>query len=145
MGHSLTAQSIQLENVAMLLDEKDVEGANQNLQKARQLGKEALQNVGQSVATLRKHPLKGQSLPTALRKLVQEECEKTTGIQINSTIDLNYPLSMEISTAVYRVIQEALTNIAKHSRANRVSLVLQENTTGILVSIKDNGLSLIHI
>ena len=46
---------------------------------------------------------------------------------------------MEISTAVYRVIQEALTNIAKHSRANRVSLVLQENTTGILVSIKDNG------
>ncbi|MDJ0616962.1 MAG: sensor histidine kinase [Calothrix sp. MO_192.B10] len=138
VGHSLTAQSIQLENVAMLLDDQDVEQATQHLQKARQLGKEALQNVRQSVATLRNHPLGGQPLTVALTKLVQE-CEKTNGIQINSEINLSYPLSTEISTAIYRVIQEALTNISKHSHADKVRLILKEKTTGILVSIKDNG------
>ncbi|MDJ0800749.1 MAG: sensor histidine kinase [Calothrix sp. MO_167.B12] len=138
VGHSLTAQSIQLENVAMLLDDEDVGQATQNLQKARQLGKEALQNVRQSVATLRNHPLGGQSLTVAVTKLVQE-CEKTNGIQINSEINLSYPLSTEISTAIYRVIQEALTNISKHSHADKVRLILKEKTTGILVSIKDNG------
>ena len=70
LGHSLTAQSIQLENVAMLLP-RDIEQAGQHLQKARLLGKEALQNVRQSVATLRTHPLKGKSLGEALTKLGQ--------------------------------------------------------------------------
>ncbi len=138
VGHSLTAQSIQLENVAMLLDDQDVEQANQHLQKARQLGKEALQNVRQSVATLRNHPLKGQSLTVVLTKLIQEY-EKTTGVQINSEINLTSPLSTEISTAIYRVIQEALTNISKHSHADKISLFLKERSTGILVVIKDNG------
>ncbi len=138
VGHSLTAQSIQLENVAMRLDDQDVPQANQHLQKARQLGKEALQNVRQSVATLRNHPLKGKSLTVVLTKLIQEY-EKTTGIQIHSQINLTSPLATEISTAIYRVIQEALTNISKHSHADKISLVLKERTTGILVVIKDNG------
>ncbi len=138
VGHSLTAQSIQLENVAMLLEDEDVGKANQHLQKARQLGKEALQNVRHSIATLRNHPLKGQSLTVVLTKLVQEY-EKTTGIQIISEINLTSPLSTEISTAIYRVIQEALTNISKHSHADKVYLILKERTTGILVSVKDNG------
>jgi signal transduction histidine kinase len=137
VGHSLTAQSIQLENVAMLLEE-DTKGAAQHLQKARQLGKEALQNVRQSVATLRNHPLKGKSLTAALTKLVQEY-EKTTGIPIHTQIKLTSPLSTEVSTAIYRVVQEALTNISKHSHANQVLLILQENNKGIFASIEDNG------
>lgn len=138
VGHSLTAQSIQLENVAMVLEDEDVGQANHHLQKARQLGKEALQNVRHSVATLRNHPLKGQSLTVVLNKLIQEY-EKTTGIQIIAEITLTSSLSTEVSTAIYRVIQEALTNISKHSYADKVYLILKERTTGILVSIKDNG------
>ncbi len=86
LGHSLTAQSIQLEYVAMLLSD-DVKRAGRHLQTARQLGKEALQNVRHSVGSLRSHPLKGRSLTTALAKLLQE-FEQTTGIQTNSSIHL---------------------------------------------------------
>jgi len=138
VGHSLTAQSIQLENVAMMLEDEDVGQANQHLQKARQLGKEALQNVRHSVATMRNHPLKGQSLTVVLTKLLQEY-EKTTGILIIGEINLTSSLSTEISTAIYRVVQEALTNVSKHSGADKVYLIVKERTTGILVSIKDNG------
>ncbi|NER26578.1 MAG: sensor histidine kinase, partial [Symploca sp. SIO1C4] len=125
VGHSLAAQSIQLENVAMLLPEEGGKLAH-HLHKARQLGKEALKHVRQSVATLRNHPLQGQSLPTALTKLLKE-FEATTCIQLDANINLNSSLSAEIATALYRVTQEALTNISKHSNASQVCLQLLES------------------
>ncbi|MDJ0704257.1 MAG: sensor histidine kinase [Leptolyngbyaceae cyanobacterium MO_188.B28] len=137
LGHSLTAQSIQLENVAMLLP-KDTEQAGQHLQKARSLGKEALQNVRQSVATLRTHPLKGQSLADALTKLGQE-FEQTNRIQLKSHLDLKSPPPLEISTVIYRVVQEAFTNVSKHSQATHVQLDLRQHPQGLSLCFEDNG------
>ncbi|NEO98879.1 MAG: sensor histidine kinase [Symploca sp. SIO2E9] len=137
VGHSLAAQSIQLENVAMLLPEDRGKLAH-HLHKARQLGKEALQHVRQSVATLRNHPLQGQSLPAALAKLLKE-FEATTEIQLDAKINLTSSLSAEIATALYRVTQEALTNISKHSHANEVRLHLLESSRNISLLLADNG------
>ncbi|MCG8367860.1 MAG: sensor histidine kinase [Pseudanabaenales cyanobacterium] len=137
LGHSLTAQSIQLENVAMLLPD-DIEQANQHLQKARLLGKEALQNVRQSVATLRTHPLKGQSLGGALTKLGQE-FEHTNRIQLQSDINLKSAPSPEISTVIYRVVQEAFTNVSKHSQATQVRLALRQYSKDLSLLVEDNG------
>lgn len=137
VGHSLTAQSIQLENVAMQLN-GNIELANQHLQKARQLGKEALQNVRNSVATLRKNPLQGKPLPDALIDLIQE-FERTTGTTVKSEIYLKSSLPDEISTALYRVVQEALTNVSKHGYAEQVNLDLREKLTNISLLLEDNG------
>ncbi|MEM7725197.1 MAG: sensor histidine kinase [Cyanobacteria bacterium P01_A01_bin.45] len=137
VGHSLTAQSIQLENVAMLLRD-NVEQASEHLQNARKLGKETLQNIRQSVATLRTHPLKGKKLDEAIAKLIQDT-SKNTGIDIESEIYLYYSPPDEMSTAIYRVTQEAFTNIAKHSSADKVYLYLKENRTDIYLKIADNG------
>lgn len=137
VGHYLTAQSIQLENVALFLAENPQRAAN-HLQKARQLGKEALENVRHSVATLRNHPLQGRSLAVELDKSIGE-FKKTMGIEIESRIQLSSSLSDEVTTALYRVIQEALTNIAKHSQATRAYLSLQQKGARIYLRIKDNG------
>jgi len=137
LGHSLTAQSIQLEYVAMLLSE-DVKRAGRHLQTARQLGKEALQNVRHSVSSLRSHPLQGRSLTTALAKLLQE-FEQTTGIQTNPSIHLPIGTSEEVATALYRITQEALTNIAKHSGATQIYLHLAESKMEISLRIEDDG------
>ena len=137
LGHSLTAQSIQLENVAILLPD-DTEQAAQHLQKARLLGKEALQNVRQSVAALRTHPLKGQSLENALTKLGQE-FEHTTGIQLKRHINLKSVLSLEISTVLYRLVQEAFTNVSKHAQATQVWLDLRQEAKGVSLLVKDDG------
>ncbi len=48
-------------------------------------------------------------------------------------------LSDEAKTALYRVVQEALTNCAKHSEANLVSIKLSKTDTKVQLSIKDNG------
>jgi signal transduction histidine kinase len=137
VGHTLTAQSIQLENVALWLPE-NLPRAASHLQTARVLGKEALQNVRQSVATMRQPPLQAQSLPEALAKLLQD-FERTTGVGVTSHIQLALPLPTEMAITLYRIVQEATTNIAKHSQATQVNLDLTEQANTIALVIQDNG------
>ncbi|NJM64746.1 MAG: sensor histidine kinase [Acaryochloris sp. RU_4_1] len=137
VGHSLTAQSIQLENVELWLG-KDTAKASDHLGKARRLGKEALQNVRHTVATLRSNPLQGQSLLSALAKLTQE-FERTTGITVNLATHLQTPIPKDMAAALYRLIQEALTNVSKHSAATQVIINLHEQAQGLSLQISDNG------
>jgi signal transduction histidine kinase len=137
VGHALTAQSIQLENVAVWLRE-NVGRAEEHLQKARGLGKEALQNVRQSVATMRQPPLQGQSFNDAIETLVNE-FERTTGIQTMMQIQVAQGLPTDIAIALYRIVQEAMTNIAKHSQATQVNLKLSETPQELELIVEDNG------
>ena len=137
VGHYLTAQSIQLENTALFLTQKPDKAAN-HLTKARQLGKEALANIRASVATLRNNSLLDKPLREILDKLIAD-FKINTNIAIASEIDLVSPMNTEITTTLYRIIQEALTNIAKHSHATRVKLYLQQTVSKICLTIEDNG------
>ncbi len=69
------------------------------------------------------------------------EYEKTySHICIEKQIDLSeHDLTDALKTAIFRVSQEALNNIAKHSKASRVSLYLQKRMSGIELTIQDNG------
>jgi len=137
VGHYLTAQSIQLENTAVFLDRDQIK-ASTHLAKARQLGKDALVNIRASIATLRTNPISERSLQVTLGELVTEFASNTK-IATASDINLDSTLSKEVNTAIYRIFQEALTNIAKHSQATKVNLSLTETESKILLSIRDNG------
>ena len=137
VGHYLTAQSIQLENTAVFL-ESDRNLAADHLAKARQLGKDALSSIRASIATLRKSPIKNQPFKKTIEELVLE-FQSNTGIAIASNINLFSQLSTEVNTAIYRIVQEALTNITKHSQATKVNLSLSSTADKILLSIQDNG------
>ncbi len=137
VGHYLTAQSIQLENTAVFLAQDQLKAAS-HLAKARQLGKDALANIRASIATLRTNPLQERSLLTIIEELILD-FESNTNIAIASEIDLISKLPTEVNTALYRIVQEALTNISKHSQATKVNLSLKETGSKILLSIEDNG------
>lgn len=137
VGHYLTAQSIQLENTAVFLAKDQVKALN-HLTKARQLGKEALANIRSSVATLRKNSLQERSLELMLEQLIAD-FKSNTDIEIACEIKLICALPPEVSTALYRIVQEALTNITKHSQATKVNLNLEAATGKVLLSVKDNG------
>ena len=138
VGHALAAQSIQLENVAVTLAAQQVDTAAQHLQKARHLGREALQSVRQSVATLRTNPLMHQTLSQAIATLIND-FKRTHSIFIDATIQAVMPLSDEQKIALYRITQEALTNIAKHSHAHHIQLHLGGSTSMVSLSIQDDG------
>lgn len=137
LGHSLTALNIQLE-IAVKLARTDPHRAQQFLQEAKRLGSTALQDVRQSVAAMRSDPWQQQSLQDAIATLTHNVVQ-TTEIQPIVQIDLATPLSPEINTSLYRIVQEALTNICKHAHATAIAIQLHTTLTDLYLTIQDNG------
>ncbi|RCJ26799.1 two-component sensor histidine kinase [Nostoc minutum NIES-26] len=137
LGHSLTALNLQLET-ALKLWQSNPGKAQTFLARAKELGSNALKDVRQSVSTMRSHPLQEQSLEQAITILL-EDFYRSTGVLPISTFQIDYPLPIEISTAVYRIIQESLTNISKHSNSTEVKLELITIAGSFWLMIKDNG------
>lgn len=137
LGHSLTAQNIQLAN-ALLYLHSNLDRTESFLVEAKKLGSHALQDVRHSVATLRSDPLQGKSLSLAIAELVAD-LKYRTEIIYDCEINIPHRLTNEITTTVYRIVQEALTNIIKHSQALKVKISIQLVANDLEVLIKDNG------
>jgi signal transduction histidine kinase len=137
LGHSLTAQNIQLANVLLYL-RSNLDRAESFLAEAKKLSSHALQDVRHSVATLRADPLQGKSLKIAIAELIKD-LEYRTEINFHYQTDIPDLLSNEITSSVYRIVQEALTNIIKHSEATKVKISLQLVVNYLELQVQDNG------
>lgn len=137
LGHSLTALNVHLEAVTKLWSIDPAE-AKLLLSEAQQLAKTALADVRQSVTSLRADPLSDQSLEDAILSLLRD-VERTGAVQITTNFKVEALVSAELKTVIYRIIQEALTNIVKHSRATQVSLKMQ-TLQQLQITIQDNGI-----
>jgi two-component system, sensor histidine kinase and response regulator len=137
LGHSLVALNIEMET-ALDLWQEDPNEAQALLRSAKTLGSKALQSVRESVSEIRTDPLQGRSLSDMLTHLTQE-FHRTTGTPIDCQLDVPSGLSAPINTAIYRLVQEGLTNINKHAKATAVTLHLQPTASGVMVMLQDNG------
>jgi signal transduction histidine kinase len=138
LGHALTAQSLQLETVQYFWH-SDVDKASRSLSQARQLGSQALNDLRQTVSVLRADPLHGLSLEEAIAKLI-ETFHQATGVLPSCALRLDGAIPISVKSCTYRVVQEALTNIARHSQATEVSLYLQVTSDQLNILIQDNGI-----
>ncbi|AFY55576.1 signal transduction histidine kinase [Rivularia sp. PCC 7116] len=137
LGHSLTALNLQLETATKLLN-NNPEKATDFLIRAKELGSQALKDVRESVSAMRSNPLQEQSLETSIDILVQN-FHHSTNIKPNYHINLFYSLPRDVSTAIYRIIQESLTNISKYAEATEVNLQITTTATKLHLMIQDNG------
>jgi two-component system, sensor histidine kinase and response regulator len=137
LGHALVALNIQMETALELWQEAPDE-AFRLLQGAKKLGSDALQSVRESVAEIRTDPLQNQSLKQGIDQLV-EEFQRITHILLDYQIHLLHTPPQRIGVAVYRIIQEGLTNISKHADATVVTLRLQTIESGVQIMLQDNG------
>ena len=72
-----------------------------------------------------------------------QEFEKHSGIKsIFSSRVTNFSPEWDVSTHVFRVYQEALTNVARHAQATRVETFVQEEGEQVIITIKDNGVGI---
>ncbi|HEU5244326.1 MAG TPA: GAF domain-containing protein [Gaiellaceae bacterium] len=99
----------------------------------------ALQDVRRLAVELRPKVLDDYGLVAALERLTQSFAEQT-GIHVDfhSALGENRP-SSEVETALYRVVQESLTNIVKHAHARNVSISLARRDTVVAAVIEDDG------
>ncbi|HEY9825552.1 MAG TPA: response regulator [Stenomitos sp.] len=137
LGHALVALNIQMET-ALALWATDASHAYRCLAEAKQLGSEALQAVRQSVADIRFDPLQGKSLTQAIATLTQSFTQNT-GIVPTLEIDLPPDLDASVNTAIYRVLQEGLTNICKYAAANAVCIRISSDASQVALQLEDNG------
>jgi signal transduction histidine kinase len=72
-----------------------------------------------------------------------DEFEHRTGIHcaVRSRVD-DDGLSPQVSTAVFRIFQESLTNVARHSRASRVAVTLEHRDTDLVLEVHDDGIGI---
>lgn len=137
LGHALTALNIQLQT-AVTLWQLNPEKAQRFLAEAVRLGGVATNEVRQSVKLLRENTLETESLENLIESLVTD-FHQSTGILPSTQINLPIALPQEIVTPVYRIVQEAVNNICKYAKANKVEIELTANQNTLILSIHDNG------
>lgn len=106
---------------------------------AKQLLDKVVSEIRRISHNLRPSELDDLGLAAALRTLTDEFTERTSIVIDCSLETLPKTLPSETELTIYRIIQEALTNVEKHSKATRVVLQLGEEDGFIKVKIHDNG------
>lgn len=136
LGHRLTVVTIQLEK-ALAYKDRNPDEAEQALLDAKQAASAALKDVRRSVRSLRDADA-GFSLQTALAELVDGMANGRFSIQYQFSGD-ETSYSRSVLMALYRSVQEGLTNIQKHAQATAVTLTVHlEEAEGKLI-LQDNG------
>ena len=142
LGHTLTLLSVQLETATQLEVRGDPR-LHEELLEARRAAKVCLTEVRHSVEALRPDEASTGSLQEQLRRLVAEF--ETASRETRITLDLEevtHPLHPELCQALYRCVQEALTNVRKHAYATKVLLRLStsdEPEGHVELTVLDNG------
>ncbi len=138
LGHRLTVAAVQLEGAQRLIGQ-DPERAAQMVTTVREEVREALGELRGTVAALRKPVEADLRLRSALQRLVSH-FEQATDIVVHRILpDPMPPLPDAYRLALFRVAQEALTNVQRHASAAQVWLVLTVRADAVTLLISDDG------
>ncbi len=136
LGHYLTVINVQLEK-ALAFHERSPREANRAVGNAKRLASEALQDVRRSVGTLRATD-EVFSFSSAITNLVDRVQSDTLSISVTITGD-PADFSKQALMALYRAVQEGLTNVQKHAQAGSVALSIQFTQQEAQLSLSDDG------
>jgi len=109
------------------------------LKTAKQLVNDSLLEVKELAHSLRPSILDDFGFISAIKSYVKKYKEVyKIEVQLNTNQN-NERLHPAIETALFRICQEALTNCAKHAKANKVTITIDINPTEAIIKIQDNG------
>jgi signal transduction histidine kinase len=139
--HDETGQA--LTSILLGLRAVDEAGEPEQIAKAvsdlRELVVATLQDVRRLAVQLRPKALDDFGLGPALERLVQTFSE-SSGIRVDLESQLGEDrLPTEVETTIYRILQEALTNVVKHAEGTRVSILLVRRDSTVTAVVEDDG------
>lgn len=141
LAQSLTGIVLQLETITDLMQNRPEE-ARQELQEARTLARRSLEEVRQSVWNLHPPLLESVSLEQAIEREMRSlarQANLATHFTVKGEVRA---LPAEIETALFRIAQEALSNVRKHAAAKAIQGTLQFGEQEVSLAVEDDGLGL---
>jgi signal transduction histidine kinase len=134
-GQALTSILLGLKAIGGAKSKEDAVRAEADV---RELVVQALQDVRALAVELRPSALDDFGLGPAVERLAHPFAERS-GIETTVETHLEARLPPEIETTLYRVVQEALSNVVKHSAARHVSIVVAQRGARVAATIDDDG------
>jgi signal transduction histidine kinase len=141
LGHSLALVSIKLE-VAQRLRERDPERCDRELEATREIVRSSMNELRASIANLRSPALEREPACRALSRYAREMAQRT-GLRVSYDLHPDIEgLPESIEETLWKVGQEALTNIEKHAQASNMLLHISRQDSNIVIRIQDDGIGL---
>lgn len=134
VGQVLTGVLLQLNAIAEAATEH-----REELHQAREAVRRALDQVRRISSELRPEMLEQLGLVSALTEL-SRSFARVSGVRVEREFPTSLPkLAPEVELAVYRIAQEALTNVARHAQASRVTIGLERGHETVVLRLADDG------
>jgi PAS domain S-box-containing protein len=134
----VSAASLSLEASLLMIGAGDVDRGVDVLSKVRKELADEADALRALMSGLRPPVLEERGLMPALREAVTRFGIEQ-GVETDLVGTLPRPMSSDLETLAYRVVQEALTNAAKHARSGRVVVSVETTATSLRVEVEDDG------
>ena len=139
LAQGLAGLIMQLEAIDSHLESGNPRRAQETVQQAMQRARATLREARRAIQALRPAALEQGSLVDALGREV-DQFAATTGIRATFQVDAGPPaVSPEVARGILRIVQESLTNVARHAHASHVVVRLQEDDYVLRVTVQDDG------
>jgi two-component system sensor histidine kinase DegS len=123
------------------LFDKNIEEARMELRKLKEQIRADLKDIRKIIYNLRPMTLDDLGLVPTVRRMIDELNERQDEVKISfNTVNLSERLPSTIEVAVFRIIQEALNNVFKHSGSKHTDVKIEKKDRLVTIEIKDDGM-----
>ena len=141
LGHALVLVTVKLE-AAQRLRTVDPERCDRELEATKEIARETMKELRASIANLRSPTLERESVYCAISRYAQEIAERT-GLHMTYELPSKEErLPEQVEETLWKVGQEALSNVEKHAQARNVVLHISRRDSNICLKIQDDGVGL---
>jgi len=138
LGHTLTGISAGID-ACITMVEKSPKETKKQLEIIAKVTRDGINEIRRSVNKLRPDALERLNLKSAIHQMIMEtESMTNTRIYFSSYVD-NLNFAADEEDAIYRIIQESITNAIRHGEATQIWINIRGGVEGIILSVKDNG------
>ncbi|MCQ4923283.1 sensor histidine kinase [Tissierella carlieri] len=144
VGHSLSTIIIQLGAIEKIAHDNG-EAASLMASNLRDFTKNGLEEIRKALRELKPKEFKEYETLLAIEGLIKD-FSKLTGIDVKLGFSKNkWQLNEETSLVLYRVVQEFLSNSARHGKATKISIFMHFSINDLIVTMQDNGIGINEI
>jgi signal transduction histidine kinase len=137
--HDSLGQHLLIVNNELQLYQQGKGENDPDIQRTTLIVKDAIKEVREIASNLHPHHLEKLGLRAAVEAMI-EQISRSTNVKVDAAIaDVDDKLSMQAKINLYRVLQEAIANVVRHSGATQANITVSLTDNAVQATVEDNG------